>query len=270
MPEEKVCFVIAPIGPDGSPTRKRSDQILKHVIAPVAGECGYAPVRADNIDRPGIITSQVIQHIFDDPLVIADLAGLNANVLYELALRHALRKPVVQLIDAIKNLPFDIASTRTIAVDLTDPDSLEACKEQLFKQIKAVEKNPELVDNPISSVVEIKSLRQSGNATQKALAEIMSILNEIRADRSSAFGSSQLFGQPFTLTPQPFTVSTQTFTPTSQPLTFGVQQVASAPQPLTFGEVTEPFPHLNFSTSPLPPTKPRRRKTPRRMKNDEA
>jgi len=32
----KQCFVIAPIGEPDSETRKRSDQVLKHVIRPAA------------------------------------------------------------------------------------------------------------------------------------------------------------------------------------------------------------------------------------------
>jgi hypothetical protein len=94
MPKDKdtkVCFVIAPIGTEGSDVRVRSDQVLKHIITPAARECGYEPIRADQISEPGLITSQVIQHIVQDPLVIADLTGRNPNVFYELAVRHAIK-----------------------------------------------------------------------------------------------------------------------------------------------------------------------------------
>jgi len=60
MNGEKVCFVIAPIGDADSDTRKRSDQVLKHVIRPAVTGCGYVAIRADEIDKPGLITSQVI------------------------------------------------------------------------------------------------------------------------------------------------------------------------------------------------------------------
>jgi hypothetical protein len=93
MAERPICFVIAPIGKDRTDTRKRSDQILKHVIASVGGECGFDAIRADNISEAGMITTQVINHIVNDPLVVADLTGSNANVFYELAVRHAIRSP---------------------------------------------------------------------------------------------------------------------------------------------------------------------------------
>ena len=87
------CFVISPIGEDASDTRKRSDQILDHVFRPAAKQAGYEDaVRADEIDRPGIITSQIIEKLVLSPVVLADLTERNANVFYELSLRHALRE----------------------------------------------------------------------------------------------------------------------------------------------------------------------------------
>ena len=93
--DPKICFVIAPIDAEGSETRRRSDQVLNHIISPAAEECGYETIRADNISEPGIITSQIIQHLLEDSLVIADLTGRNPNVFYELAIRHAIKKSVV-------------------------------------------------------------------------------------------------------------------------------------------------------------------------------
>jgi hypothetical protein len=40
-------LLIAPIGPEGSDTRVRSDQVLKHIVAPAAKECGYETIRAE-------------------------------------------------------------------------------------------------------------------------------------------------------------------------------------------------------------------------------
>lgn len=96
--QKNICFVISPIGDDNSDTRKRSDMVLKHIICPPIEQLGYEVIRADKISEPGIITTQIIQLIVDSALVIADLTERNPNVFYELALRHAIRKPLVQLI----------------------------------------------------------------------------------------------------------------------------------------------------------------------------
>ena len=112
MNDQKNCFVVAPIGELDSDTRKRSDQVLNYVIKPAVSECGYIAIRADEIDKPGIITSQVIQHVVNDPLVVADLTERNPNVFYELAIRHAIAKPLVQIMKKGEQIPFDVAATR--------------------------------------------------------------------------------------------------------------------------------------------------------------
>ena len=178
---EKDCFVIAPIGEVDSDTRKRSDQILKHVITPALKECGYKPTRADTISEPGMITSQVIQHIVDDPLVIADLTERNPNVFYELAIRHVIRKPLVQIIKKGEQIPFDVAGTRTIHVDHHDLDSVEYAKTEIIAQVRAIENNPALVETPISVSLDLQLLRQSDNPEQRSLADILSVITELRS-----------------------------------------------------------------------------------------
>jgi hypothetical protein len=56
--------------------------------------------------------------------VIADLSFGNPNVYYELALRHACRKPVLQIIRFTDHLPFDAGQFRTVTLDMTDIYSL--------------------------------------------------------------------------------------------------------------------------------------------------
>ena len=176
----KTCFVIAPIDDEGSEVRRRADQVLMHIIKPATKECGYEAVRADEISEPGIITSQIIQRLIDDDLVIADLTGRNPNVFYELAVRHTVKKPVVQIIQADESIPFDIAPTRTIHFDHRDLDSVSTCIDELIKQIRCVEKDPSKIDSPISVAIDLQSLRQSENPLEKSNAEIIAMLQDLR------------------------------------------------------------------------------------------
>ena len=90
--EKGECFVIAPIGEPDSETRKRTDGVFKHIIKKaVNGQ--YNAVMAHKLDLPGKITMHIIEKIVTASLVIADLTENNANVYYELALRHALISP---------------------------------------------------------------------------------------------------------------------------------------------------------------------------------
>lgn len=132
--QKPTCFVIAPIGANDTDIRKRSDKVLKHIFKKALAE-KFEVTRGDEIDEPGMITSQVLRAVQECDLVVADLTGHNPNVLYELAVRHAVEKPVIHVIEAkLSKIPFDIAGFRTIDFDLTDPDSIESAVEQLRKQ----------------------------------------------------------------------------------------------------------------------------------------
>ena len=179
--KSKSCFVIAPLKEGDSPTRKRSDQVLKHIIKPAVKECGYAePVRADQISKPGMITAQVVQYLLDSDLVVADLTDHNPNVFYELAIRHAIRKPIVQLIHKGDTLPFDVNQVRTIQFDHQDLDKVEECRELLIKQIQAAERDPGDADNPISFAIKLDAMRVSDNPVAQSNALVLQQLRAIQ------------------------------------------------------------------------------------------
>ena len=161
MNEAKSCFVISPIGEPGTETRKRADQVLRHIIRPAVQQCGYIAKRADEIGQPGIITSQVIQRVIDDDLVVADLTEGNPNVFYELAVRHTIKKPVIQIIKMDETIPFDVNDVRTVKFDLQDPDSNEQAKEEIVNQIKYLENNSDNLLTPVSISVDLKELSRS-------------------------------------------------------------------------------------------------------------
>jgi hypothetical protein len=186
--EKKIAFVISPIGKPDSIERKRSNQILKHIIKPIVTELGYETIRADDITSPGIITTQIIEHIIKDSIVIADLTDHNPNVMYELSLRHAIGKPVVQLICENQPLPFDVSGNRTIRLDHKDLDSVEQAKTDLKKCIAEVIKNPSLVDSPISQAINLDTLKQGGNPVGSALSNLTEMLGEVMSRLSSIEG----------------------------------------------------------------------------------
>ena len=85
----KLCFVVGPIGADGSPERIHADWLLDGIIQPVMAEYREFKIeRADQMTQPGMIDAQVINALLNADLVIADLSTLNPNAFYEIGIRH--------------------------------------------------------------------------------------------------------------------------------------------------------------------------------------
>lgn len=172
----KNLFIISPIGSEKSTTRGYFDKVRRHIIDPIAQEMGYRPIRADEISRPGTITNHIIEHLRHDDLVVADLTEMNPNVFYELAVRHAVKKPVILMGKKGDRIPFDLAAQRVIFYDL-DPDNIEQAKIELMRQISEVNSDTFIVDSPIEAAI---SLETTGPVTEESqMQEVLSILRNL-------------------------------------------------------------------------------------------
>lgn len=151
----KICFYISPIGDDDSEHRSHADLFLGSIVEPALEEFALTVIRADKIGKAGMITAQILEYILKSKLVIADLSYHNPNVFYELSLRHACRLPTVQIIRKTDKIPFDLDQFRTIQVDTssiyTMVPNLQTYKAEIATQVRMALKDPDSVDNPIST-----------------------------------------------------------------------------------------------------------------------
>ena len=178
LPElDKECFVISPIGAEGSPERERSDGVLEFIIARAAEELGLTAVRGDQLADPGQITLQVIDHILGARAAVADLTGLNPNVFYELAVRHTARLPVALIAEKDCKLPFDIAQMRTIFFDSHDLRSADQCRSAIAAQLRQAITGG-AVDSPIATSIDVRALA-SGSAADRNIAEIVTVIDDV-------------------------------------------------------------------------------------------
>jgi hypothetical protein len=117
-------------------------------------ELGLTVIRADQIDKPGMITTQVIEHVTHAKLVVADLSFHNPNVFYELALRHATGKPTIHLIRAEDDIPFDLDQFRTIKIDTSDlyafVPAMETYKAEISTQARRALEEADTAAGPLS------------------------------------------------------------------------------------------------------------------------
>ncbi len=101
------CFVIMPF-------QEPITSYYTHIIKPAVVEAGLVCVRADEITKPGAIIEQIWTGIQNAAVCVAELTGQRPNVMYELGLAHAVRKPVVSLVQTMDDIPFDLKHLRHI------------------------------------------------------------------------------------------------------------------------------------------------------------
>lgn len=132
----KTCFVVSPIGEEGSEIRGNADKLFKYIISPVCKSCNFEPVRVDQINDSDSITQTIIDKLLTAELVIADISGHNPNVFYEMGYRKCTDKPIIHLKKKGESIPFDVNTVRTFEYDLTDLDNVEEIKKRLEQTIK--------------------------------------------------------------------------------------------------------------------------------------
>lgn len=190
MPEQRTdkkrCFIITPIGNDNDSIRRHIDGIIDAAIKP-ALEPDYEVVAAHKITETGTITKQIIKEIYQDELAIANLTGNNPNVMYELAIRYCLGKPVLTIAEKGTNLPFDVMPERTIfyvndpqgSLDLKDAIRSYVLNVDLAKRESPIHAILKEIDADAEALSIIKSSKK-GTLPQGSTNEVLiHILNKL-------------------------------------------------------------------------------------------
>lgn len=194
----KKCFIITPIGEEGSAKRRHIDGVINAAIKPVLTKT-YEVIVPHEISISGSINKDIISNIYNDELVIANLTELNPNVMYELAFRHSLRKPVITIMENGGQLPFDIGDFRTIFYT-NDFQGLLDLKENLRKRVENIENNLSKVDNPIYTALDgietEKIISAQTNKSDDAFKYIIKRLDKIenKTDTITYINNTNLVG----------------------------------------------------------------------------
>lgn len=136
----KRCFVISPIGEEGSEIRAHADDVFDFIIKPAMEECGIEAWRSDHLHEPGKISDQMFRAILNEDLCIALLTGYNPNVFYELAIAQCAARPVIILAEKGQELPFDIRDLRCVHYDLSPRPMFEKVYvKQIISHVKSLD-----------------------------------------------------------------------------------------------------------------------------------
>jgi len=156
---QKTCFVIIGFGIKMDYNTGREidlDKTYDYIIKPAFEDLGFLCYRSSDISHSGVIDLQMYDGILKSDFVIADLSTLNANVLYELGIRHAVRKNTTIIISEDKlTYPFDLSHIVIEPYEhlgkAIDYAEVLRFKKKLQEKIISLEKDPQ-IDSPLYTI----------------------------------------------------------------------------------------------------------------------
>lgn len=157
----KSCFVIMPFSKTSEKhTEKYWTDFFEKFIKPSVEKFGYSCRRSQA--QPSNIIKNILTDLSNVDLVVAVLTDYNANVWYELGIRHSQKRGTIMIIEEGEKIPFDIKQYGVI----TYTDTIAGGKD-FEKEIKRfIEKieNSQSVDSP---VLEFKESKTENDYKQK-------------------------------------------------------------------------------------------------------
>lgn len=155
-----LCFVLMPFGTktDGNKKEIDFDKVYNSFIKKAIIEAGLEPIRADEEKGGGFIHKPMYERLMFCDFAVADLSFANANVFYELGIRHALKPfTTVSIFEVNTKLPFDTAPLRTIPYNY-DNGEIQNVDEKIKALAGFIKGNLDAVkiqhDSPIGQLIQ--------------------------------------------------------------------------------------------------------------------
>src|SRR5215211_3079913 len=143
--------------PDGRGGSVDFDAVYTDLLAPAIREAELEPLRADQDLVGGMIHKPMFERLILADYAVADLTTANANVFYDLGVRHAARPYSTVLVSAdIKRAPFDLAPDRVLPYALDQhggPANAEADRVALAAALRAA--RAAATDSPVFQLIDV-------------------------------------------------------------------------------------------------------------------
>ena len=174
------CLIIGPFGktPEEQKSRKSLEIIINGAL-----EKDF-DVTAFHAAHKAVMDADIFTALVEADLVVADLRSMNPNVMYELGIRHAFNRPVIQMVDSETALPWDI--DKNYAIKYENPIQVADMTElvnQIFDRANKVLKMDSNKDSfssfasHVTSRATINNLAESHGDLKSVLFSIQNAIN---------------------------------------------------------------------------------------------
>ena len=154
-----MCFVVMPFGKkkDADGNEINFDLVYESLMIPAIAKADMEPIRADEETVNGIIHKPMYERLILCDYAVADLTTANANVFYELGIRHAVKPcTTITLFASNSRLPFDLNFLRCLPYDYDTEKgltNLQKNSEALTLQLLRAKKE-KTTDSPVYQLVD--------------------------------------------------------------------------------------------------------------------
>ncbi len=137
----KLCFVLMPF-------KDALKEVYWQAIKPACAKAGFEALRVDELKGTFNINRKIIEHIFSNDAIVADLSGWNPNVFYELGVAHAIANKTIMIIRKKDRMPFDVSTYRCLQYEQTDA-GLVKLREDIVESLLSLETWRQHPTNPV-------------------------------------------------------------------------------------------------------------------------
>lgn len=146
----KMCYVIMPFSETASCTQEEWTRVFEDLIKPAVEEAGLGYVCRRSEATTGSIIRHIVEHLYDSDVVVADVTDRNANVFYELGVRHALKNRTIIIAQKREHIPSDLYGYANHVYDWRTEDGHTDLRDKMRQLLEHIEKGPDRPDNPVS------------------------------------------------------------------------------------------------------------------------
>jgi len=176
MTAQKDVFVIMPFSAIKGHTEEEWTEIYENIFKPAIEECGYTCDRA--IPKTGSLIRSIIERLKTSKIVLADISERNANVFYELGVRHSLSKRTIIVCQNSKDIPSDLRGYWYLQYGIR-PSEVTKFKSDIKRIISEIEKNPDRSDSPVSDYLEKEHITISNYLQKENVKKLGALYTEL-------------------------------------------------------------------------------------------
>ena len=155
--EKRLCYIIMPFSEHAGIDEEEWNSAYKDIFKPAIEGSGLKYRCERSEISAGAFTKEIVENMKNAHLVLADITGLNGNVMWELGVRHALSPRTVMVVreDAFDESMISDLKSYGVHTYKNNGSGITDFKKRIKETLKKIENDPDKSDNPVFDFLKI-------------------------------------------------------------------------------------------------------------------